>query len=372
MASKKTTTTRTRTLKSTSGVQHQDAAPLSPLAATAQAKARKGARGGEQENPTPLIPKRLAYTYKPGLMSKHYNQLLQISRKHHMGFEPPADTGEYQTVKLVCLICELYKKQCADEECDEAVKACLPVREQNVAFMTHSMFVTMVGAIVARALEQASVDASDGEPTLDLLTNRYYVRKIVTHDSSKTSKIETAANSGIMAFFMEQDAEEKATKTRSGHPVGYNPHVNIKDTDGVLTAMANHGFRHHYIQNDHHPEHNGGASMSELAVIEAIVDGLACVLERSTFHDSASTWLCMYNVNRFRHKENHKLATCVLGALRQYITDADYSALITFRDAVHALTGTYVSWKPIKMTASVPCRADLQLLKKSKCLTLKN
>ncbi|KAK2814241.1 hypothetical protein Q5P01_000688 [Channa striata] len=84
----------------------------------------------------------------------------------------------------------------------------LPLREHHRAFLTHNAFVTMIGAVVARALEQATrerataalqlksdkkVRADDPEVlelTLDLLADRYYVRNIVCHDSSKTSALE--------------------------------------------------------------------------------------------------------------------------------------------------------------------------------------
>lgn len=346
MSSRKTTTPRPRTAKGAAA----DTAPVDKPSPTPASQAKGAARGRAGQLPAPLIPERLAYVYDQALMKEHYNKLLQISKAHRMKFEPVTNERGYQTANLVTLICRLLEKRHGADECEDAVKACLPIREHHVALLTHTMFVTMVGTIVARALEQASVGVADS-PWSDLLADRYYVRDLLIHDSSKTSGIESAAYSGIMAYFMEAEA-------------GCDQHAHV-DEKTVLTKMANHGFYHHYARNPHHPEHKGGAEMNEPAVIEAVVDGLACILERGKREDlnTAVDWLGRYKTIRFPCESNRTFAGCVLNALKQYITDTDFKLLMDFRRAVHALTGTYVAWAPITMDRAMPsCCADVKSL----------
>lgn len=229
MASRKATASRPRTTKGeAAGEQDYGASDVH-----SQASAKSIA---------PLIPKRLAYKYDHGLMQEHYDNLLRISKAHHAAHKD-VTPKRYQTANLVTLICKLYEKNLPEQEhaqCDEAVKKCLPVREHHVAFMTHSMFVTMVGMIVARALEQANAAVSSKKVWDDLLLDRYYVRNITTHDSSKTSALENAAYSGIMAYFIEKDQE-------CHHHDGIDPddihHHDGIDPDDILTPMANYGLQ---------------------------------------------------------------------------------------------------------------------------------
>lgn len=177
------------------------------------------------------------------------------------------------------------------------------------------------------------------------------MRNITTHDSSKTSVLETAAYSGIMAYFIEKDQ-------KCQHHDGIDP-------DDILTPMANYGFYHHYAHNPHHPEHDARGPMKDLDVIEAMVDRLACILERKYEIKSAEKWIDCYVVTRFPHKNNRVFAQCVLNVLKKYITDADFQALIEFRRAVHAITGTYVPWDcHVKMDREVPRVEDMKVHKK--------
>lgn len=290
----------------------------------------------------PMIPDRLAYRYDHGLMREYYEKVELISKKHRAGHNDVTHK-KYITANLVTLICNLHDKKISEDErnvCEEAVKKCLPVREHNLSIMTHSMFVTMVGMLVARALEQAKAKTkkTGGD---DLLLDRYYARNIMTHDSSKTSAMETTAYSGIMAYFMEK--EQKCQQ-----------HTGI-DPNTILTPMAKYGFVHHYAHNAHHPEHNAKGEMANVDVIEAVVDGLACMLERQYDDmDSVEEWINGFFVTRFPHKKNMTLAQCVLNALKEHITAADFQALIEFRRAVHAITGRCVPWSKIIMDAPVP------------------
>lgn len=337
MASRRTTAARPRAIKADAVAERDivssDVAPRTSAISIA-----------------PLIPERLAYKYDHVLMQRHYDNLVRKSRAHNAAHRD-VTPKRYLTANLVTLICRLYEKNILDaqEQCDEAVKECLPVREHNAAYMTHSLFVTMVGMVVARALEQANAAVGSGKWD-DLLLNRYYVRNITTHDSSKTSALETAAYSGIMAYFMEK--EQKC------------PHHEGIEAESVINHMANYGVHHHYAHNPHHPQHNAGGPMEELDVIEAVVDGLACTLERKNYKN-ATGWIDGYFVKKFADKKNLDFAQCIINALKIYITDADYQALLAFRRAVHAITGAYVPWTcEVKVTREVPRIEDMQAKKK--------
>ncbi|KAL3977646.1 CD58 antigen [Sarotherodon galilaeus] len=356
MSSRKTTTPRPRAAKGAVA----DKAPIDMPSPTTASQAKGATRGRAGRLPAPLIPERLAYVYDQALMKEHYNKLLKISKAHRMKFEPVTDERGYQTANLVTLICRLCEKRHGADECEDAMKACLPIREHHVALLTHTMFVTMVGTIVARALEQASVGVTDS-PWSDLLADRYYVRDLLIHHSSKTSDIESTAYSGIMAYFMEKEAIEAQAK-KGGLKYDHHAHIDGKT---VLTAMANQGFYHHYTRNPHHPEHKGSAEMNEPAVIEAVVDGLACILERGNEEElnTALDWIGKYKTIRFPHESNSTFAGCVLNALKQYITDIDFKLLMNFRRAVHALTGTYVAWGRVEMDRAIPlCCPDMKSL----------
>lgn len=302
------------------------------------------------ESIAPLIPQRLAYTYNRTKMLQHYNELLAISKKHRVGYdEKPKLYLTADLVDLICLLRGLNLSEAEHAKCEQAAQECLAVREHNAAFLTHSMFVTMVGMVVARALEQANVDSASDEDErwIDLLLDRYYARRLATHDSSKTSAVETTAYAGIMSFFMEKRQSEAQGLKKC-------PHHRHIDEDTVLTIMANHGLHHHYTVNSHHPEHNNGASMSNMDVIEAVVDGLACMLERRTQIDTSAKWIEGYYVTRFSAGPNQDFAKCILNALKVYITDDDFNALVQFRRSVHAITGAFVPWDKVVVTNPVP------------------
>nr|BBA49225.1 hypothetical protein [Oryzias latipes] len=254
-----------------------------------------------------------------------------------------------------------------NREFENALANYLPVREHHVAFLTHNMVVTMIGAVVARALEQATRSGAakrlgDGADeselrglTLDLLADRHYVRNIACHDCSKTSEVEDVAYSGIMAVNMTRALLEESFKRRcrlSGSPTGSKTDDSYKDHATMTAPMANIGFRHHYENNQHHPEHytNSDKRMPGVYVVEAVVDGLACVFERVK-PPHVKAWLGMFSKERFPHPQNKDLARMVLDALQEYITDADYTALEAFRASVFAITGESCPWARVSMTS---------------------
>lgn len=332
----------------------------------------------------PLIPEDKMYSYKPSVISAALDSVLAkvypIEARTKIKDSMP--TTALVTCKLVHALCasaklnergELKGAKASGEwrkEFESALVNALPLREHHRAFLTHNVFVTMIGAVVARALEQATrerataalqlksdkkVRADDPEVlelTLDLLADRYYVRNIVCHDSSKTSALEAAAYSGIMALHIEKTQLQKKSGGRAPNPVK-DRLVEMHADLGPLTGpMADVGFKHHYENNPHHPEHYGTGNdsrMADMHVVEAVVDGLACVFERQKPAD-AQAWLGAFFTERFPNGENRAFAEKVISALRTYITPEDYGALKAFRDAVHAIAGESVPWTRVTMT----------------------
>ncbi|KAI4797398.1 hypothetical protein KUCAC02_025127 [Chaenocephalus aceratus] len=186
-------------------------------------------------------------------MNASVREIVQRARADKVKIEVPVT--QYATSKLVTSLCSAANANVWSPECEKALAENLPLREHNRAFLSHNMFVTIIGALVARALEQATRDC---EKSLDLLADRYYVRSITCHDSSKTSAIEAAAYSGLMAVHMEKEAlianEKKRLKfnKRNGSKQSEEEAKACSlarlytDTDAITTDMANFGFKHHY------------------------------------------------------------------------------------------------------------------------------
>lgn len=121
------------------------------------------------------------------------------------------------------------------------------------------------------------------------------------------------------------------------------------ETDALTTAMANFGFKHHYEMNPHHPEYFPGGEMEDMNLVEAIVDGLACIFERNENHTDVHSWLKMHYADRFKGR-NKELAQNIIEALKNYITDADYKALETFRRSIFSIIGESIPWSHVMMT----------------------
>lgn len=336
-------------------------ASTKPLATGTRASAKDT---GAPPKPAPLIPEHNKYVYKPAQMNAFVQDIVTNARTKKVAIDVP--TTPYGTIKLVHTLCTAAKANVWSRECEKALVDGLPLREHHKAFLSHNMFVTMIGAVVARALEQAT---RGGEDTLDLLADRYYVRSIACHDSSKTSTIEAGAYSGIMAVHMEKEALVANAKKR--HQLNKRCGTNqtdeetkacsldklYTDTDAVTTAMANFGFKHHYEKNPHHPEHFPGGKMDAINLVEAIVDGLACIFERNKDHKDVHSWLEMYYISRFKG-HNKELAQNIIGALKFYITDADYKALEAFRRSIFSIIGESIPWSRVIMTECCNYKTD--------------
>lgn len=290
-------------------------------------------------------------------MNSSVHNIVKSARAKKVNIKVPVTT--YGTIKLVHTLCSAANAKVWSPECEKALVDNLPVREHHKAFLSHNMFVTMIGAVVARSLEQATRHCED---TLDLLADRHFVRSIACHDSSKTSATEAAAYAGIIAVHMEKEALRVNAKKRhqlnKRHGVDQpedercsldNLHT---DTGALTTAMANFGFKHHYENNPHHPEHFPGCKMDDMNLVEAIVDGLACIFERNKEHTDVDSWLGMYYVDRFKD-DNKKLAVNIMRALRIFITDADYKALQAFQRSIVSIIGESIPWSRVIMTD--PC-----------------
>lgn len=327
-------------------------ASTKPPGTKASAKA-----SGAPPRPAPLIPEHTRYSYKPAQTNRHLQAILTRAHAEKVKIDVPKTP--YATLKLVHTLCSAAKEKVWSQDCETALVESLPLREHHKAFLSHNMFVTMIGTVVARALEQATRDCVE---TLDLLIDRYYVRSIACHDSSKTSVLEAAAYSGIMAVHLEKEA--LAVNRQKRHKL--NKRYGSKQTDdddvescsldslytnseSLMTAMANLGFKHHYEKNPHHPEHFPAGQMDDMNLIEAIVDGLACLFERNKNHKDAHSWLDMYNVDRFKGR-NRWLAHTIIVALKMHITNVDYKALEGFRSAIFAILGESIPWSCVSMT----------------------
>lgn len=88
--------------------------------------------------------------------------------------------------------------------------------------------------------------------------------------------------------------------------------------------------------------------MSDVAVIESIVDGLACIFEPNKPHTSIEEWIGCYNPCRYTHEPNRTLAAGVLKALKSHINLHEYEQLKVFRKCVFAILRESVPWGPIE------------------------
>lgn len=301
-----------------------------PKASTPKAAVVKGSCS-VGEKPSPLIPKRNMYVYKPSPMTTNIQQIL--------GPKPwlvELPETKYATHRLVSALSFADSINAWDDKCEDALRSCLPIREHHKAFLSHTMYVTMIGALVARALEQATYHT---KKPLDLLADRYYVRSIATHDSSKTSRTEALAYSGIIAVHMDSERGGGRKWTPS----------ELCDTGAVLRDFADIGFVHHYGANPHHPEYYKGEQMDDISLVEAIVDGLACIFERNKNHTDVHSWLAMYHIKRF-DGPNAELAKRIMNALMAHITETDYNVLTTFRNSISLLIGESQPWSQICCT----------------------
>ncbi|KAE8277499.1 hypothetical protein D5F01_LYC24556 [Larimichthys crocea] len=254
-----------------------------PLALLVRERIRASDKGAPQK-PAPLIPEHRKYIYKPALMTTAAQEITKSARTKKVKINVP--TTPYATTKLVHALCSAAKANVWDSE----------------------------------ALEQGTRGCEDAP---DLLANRHFVRSIACHDSSKTSTIEAAAYSGIMAVNLEKEAlVSNAKKPHGQKDASCSLNKLYTDTEALTTAMANFGFKHHY-ENPHHPEHFHEGEMGDMNLVEAIVDGLACIFERNKTHTDVHSWLSLYYIDRFKGR-NKASARKIMEALKLHITGADY------------------------------------------------
>ncbi|KAK2821879.1 hypothetical protein Q5P01_021944 [Channa striata] len=133
----------------------------------------------------PLIPEDKMYGYKPSVISAALDSVLAkvypIEARTKIKDSMP--TTALVTCKLVHALCasaklnergELKGAKASGEwrkEFESALVNALPLREHHRAFLTHNVFVTMIGAVVARALEQASREPWE---------NRAFAEKVIS------------------------------------------------------------------------------------------------------------------------------------------------------------------------------------------------
>lgn len=310
---------------------------------------------------TGIIPDRNKYRYDAASMNEHLHTLKNECRRRKLEI-PKTDYATANITQLLCNLASRDKKTNKHwiQSCDDTLALCLPLREHHRALISHSLFVTMTGSVVARALEEATYqERKAGDRPLDLLCDRYFVRNLLCHDSSKTSIVEASAYSGIMAVFMEKEEIAKGDKNLEAvHKAAakdFSPQsaASQDEMGPILTSMANFGFKHHYETNNHHLEYYKGEAMADCSVIEAIIDGLACVLERDGTHSTAQDWIDKFYVNKFRNPRNLRLAKGVISALKTHITKEEYQDLIMFRTLVARVIGASTKWGFVQTTAEV-------------------
>lgn len=290
----------------------------------------------------PLIPVQNRYRYKPKLIRDYLEKI-----SDETGEPGPQNLGRDPISDIVLTLCSAAKTGRWNETCEQALVDTLPVREHHAALISHNLMVTGVGALVARALQETT--------RLDLLADRYFVRRMICHDSSKTSSIEASSYSGIIAVHLEQNnmLARRSKATESESPLAHAKAATLKalydNVPEVLTAMANIGFEHHYEKNPHHPEHFADEPMNNTSLVESIVDGLAVILERQKPAD-VEEWLGAYNTQRYTHEENVTSANAIIRALGESLTTADYAALVRFRAIVLDMIGESAPWMKITFT----------------------
>ena len=119
----------------------------------------------------PLIPEHNQYLYLPKSIMESTRDIVGACNKRKLKIVLPVTP--HTTSKLVHVLCSAAGANVWPDECEEALRACLPLREHHKALLSHTMFVTMIGTLVARALEQ---DTRKSGNTLDLLADRYHGR----------------------------------------------------------------------------------------------------------------------------------------------------------------------------------------------------
>ncbi|KAK5613634.1 hypothetical protein CRENBAI_018493 [Crenichthys baileyi] len=286
--------------------QEQSCGKTSPLSDSEHLDSSSGKPGGKvpvrqtHVKGTQLIPKSDQYVQKPSPMTAVARDILwHVSTKNA---KVGAPATRHFTWKLVNALCSSTQANLWTSECKEALAQQLPLREHHRALLSHSMFVTMIGTLVARALAQGT---SAGKEKLDLLSDRYYTRNLVCHDSSKTSVMEASTYLGIIAMYIEKRAADEREKKRA---------LCYARTGGKQGTLSVIQFKHQYEKNPHHPQFFTRDVMNHFNLVEAIVDGLACIIERNNMHMDIGSWLDMYWAERF-HGDNKLLAQNVLSAL---------------------------------------------------------
>lgn len=296
-----------------------------------------------------LIPDTVKYRYEPSAIKEASDRVAEIMGKKKKNATPAPNTN-YETANLVHALCNATLTGTWNDECEHLMIDHLPVQEHHKALLSHSLFVTVVGTVVARAIEEVSGKHGISPKPMALLSDRHFIRDIICHDSSKTSTMEVAACSGLMALHMD-----KLTLSEKPDPEG--PLKDLCDADKeseLKTMMANFGFKHHYEHNRHHPEHYCGKSMADIQVVHAVVDGLACILERKHV-SSIKQWLDTFHAGGLRGR-NLTLVQAVLQALDETLTETDFLNLTDFKRTIQMLIGESPVWSQIVM--SVACKKN--------------
>ena len=252
--------------------------------------------------------------------------------------EKPGIKTQHKTTIMSEALTRIAQSGKWNDACEEALTTGLPVEHHHRATVTHCIYVQIIGLIVARCIKEFE------EGNVALLKDRLYVRDLMGHDLSKTSKVELAAYSGIMAIFMERNNIREGV-TSSAHNPGLE---SDQDVQKLTTRLSEIGLSEHYRKNKHHLEHHEKTTHLELrVVVEIIVEGLACILETSDQHTDKYSWLKMFTMERFQHP-NKSTALRAMDAISTKLTDEDYNRLMILKSLLSDLLGDTLPWGYIR------------------------
>ncbi|ADA57798.1 protein ORF35 [Anguillid herpesvirus 1] len=132
------------------------------------------------------------------------------------------------------------------------------------------------------------------------------INSVFDHDASKLTLLER------IVYGLMMSVQESLTLSEAGQPVvsAFTPDL-VKE---MYRWIVQKGFNHHYVLNQHHPQHWGMLPMSEAAVREAVIDGLAVVLERVPTITTVEDLLSRYRIPK---NHNEPMFRAVLNDFRR-------------------------------------------------------
>ena len=263
-----------------------------------------------------------AKTFKndPLGIEPHIYQPAKVQQLWERIAKKPGIKTQHKTTILSEALTRIAKSGKWNDACEEALTTGLPVEHHHRATVKHCIYVQIIGLLVSRCIK----DFEEGN--VSLLKDRLYVRELMCQNLSKTSKVQVSAYSGIMAIFMERNNIREGVSS-----ISHNPGlVSDQDVQKLTTRLAEIG-----LPDEHHHE---STHLELRVVVEMIVNGLACILERSDEHTDKDSWLKMFAMERFQHP-NKSTALRAMEAISTKLTEEDYNRLMTLKTLLCDLLG---------------------------------